>query len=440
MNAPLKICCHSSAVEHFIGNEEVGGSIPLDSTRYSHLSQNLSQLSYSILKPLLFKLKPETAHNLAIWALKHNLVVAPKNLEYPTLETKVFDLEFKNPIGMAAGFDKNAAIFHQLFKFGFGFVEVGTVTPKPQLGNEKPRIFRLEEDLAIINRLGFNNLGIENFLRNIQNNFQSVKANEQCPLGINIGKNKDTQNAIDDYSLLLKQTYGKSDYITINISSPNTKNLRDLQKSDELDLFLKGIIAEKNILLEQQKNIPKLLESDKASFGLGSLQSGAAAVRRENIKNITKSKGFGDIPILLKIAPDLIWQEQEAIADLVLKHQIDGLIIGNTTISRPENLISEHKIETGGLSGKPLFEISNMVLQNIYGLTKGKIPIIAAGGVCSGKDAYHKIKLGASLVQVYSAFIYQGFELVEQIKKDLDIALRKDGLKNINQAIGILAR
>ncbi len=349
-------------------------------------------MKYSLLKPLLLKLNPETAHNLAIMALKNNLVCYPKIQEYSSLQTKVFGIDFANPIGMAAGFDKNAQVFASLFKFGFGFVEVGTVTPKAQAGNEKPRMFRLKEDRAIINRLGFNNLGIDNFLENI-----SKKSPHNKILGINIGKNKDTQNALDDYLLLLRKTYGQSSYITINISSPNTKNLRDLQKADELDLFLQAIFAEKKIL-----------------------------------QNSTNK----NIPILLKIAPDLTQQEQEAIADIAIKNQIDGLIISNTTISRPQNLQSKFKIETGGLSGKPVLELSNQVLKNIYSLTKGKIPIIAVGGISSAQDVYEKIKLGASLVQIYSAFIYQGFELVEQIKKELDQMLKKDQIKNINLAVG----
>ncbi|MES2677137.1 MAG: quinone-dependent dihydroorotate dehydrogenase [Pseudomonadota bacterium] len=351
-------------------------------------------MRYSLLRSILFKLNPETAHNLAIWALGNNLVWAPENIEYSSLQSQVFGIDFANPIGMAAGFDKNAVVFSSLFKFGFGFVEVGTVTPKPQIGNEKPRIFRLEEDLAIINRLGFNNLGIENFLKNIEK-----KSSAPQILGINIGKNKDTVNAVEDYLLLLRKVYGKSSYITINISSPNTKNLRDLQKADELDLFLQAIFAEKKIL-----------------------------------QNATNH----NISILLKIAPDLNQAEQEAIADIAIKNQIDGLIISNTTISRPQNLQSKFKNEIGGLSGKPLFSASNEVLKNIYGLTKGKIPIIAVGGISSAADVYEKIKLGASLVQIYSAFIYQGFELVEKIKKDLDESLQKDGIKNISEVVGKL--
>lgn len=342
---------------------------------------------------LLFKLKPETAHNLAIWALKYNLVPSFKKNKYSSLETKVFGINFDNPIGMAAGFDKNAVIFNNLFRFGFGFVESGTVTPQPQFGNEKPRIFRLEKDQAIINRLGFNNLGIENFLTNIS----TKKIPENAVFGINIGKNKDTSSAIEDYLLLLRKTYGKSQYITINISSPNTKNLRDLQKADELDLFLAAIFSEKEKL--------------KAEFDI-------------------------NIPILLKIAPDLSQEEQEAIAEIAVKNKIDGLIISNTTISRPKFLQDDQKSEAGGLSGKPVFEISNEVLKNIYVLTKGQIPIIAVGGISSAKDAYLKIRLGASLIQIYSAFIYQGFGLVEEIKKELDDLLTKDGFTSINDAVG----
>jgi dihydroorotate dehydrogenase len=351
-------------------------------------------MNYSFFKKIIFKLKPETAHNLAIWALKNNLVSRPKIIQCSALKNKVLGIDFENPIGMAAGFDKNAAIFANLFNFGFGFVESGTVTPKAQSGNEKPRIFRLEEDEAIINRLGFNNLGIEKFLKNISS--KSLPKNQI--FGINIGKNKDTQNAIEDYAFLLAKTYGKSDYITINISSPNTKNLRDLQKSDELDVFLKAIFDKKSEL--------------------------------QSLHN-------KNIPILLKIAPDLSDEEQEAIAKIALKNKIDGLIISNTTISRPKTLQSKFQNEIGGLSGKPVFDLSNQVLKNIYTLTKGQIPIIAVGGISSAQDAYEKIKLGASLVQIYSAFIYQGFELVEKIKKELDEMLKKDGFENINDAIGI---
>lgn len=358
-------------------------------------------MRYYAIKPLLFFLEPETAHNLAIQALKYNLVCAPKIVEYSSLKTKVFDIDFLNPIGMAAGFDKNAEVFSNLSKFGFGFTECGTVTPQAQAGNDKPRLFRLVTDQAIINRLGFNNLGVDKFLENINSNYHSKRQNNSFIFGINIGKNKDTINAIDDYLLLLEKVYNKSHYITINISSPNTKNLRDLQKSTELEIFLQAIIDKKNQL------------------------------KKYHHKNI---------PLLLKIAPDLTLQEQGSIAELSLKYQIDGLIISNTTISGKENLISKYKNEAGGLSGKPLFEKSNQVLKNIYQLTNGKIPLIGVGGISSAEDAYIKIKCGASLVQIYSAFIYQGFELVEKIKKELDEMLKKDGLQNISEVVGTTSR
>lgn len=351
-------------------------------------------MNYNFFKPLLFTLEPETAHNLAIKALKYNLICTPKINQYSSLKTSVFGIDFLNPIGLAAGFDKNAEAFLALTKFGFGFIECGTVTPLAQPGNDRPRLFRLEEDAAIINRLGFNNLGIDNFLSNVSKRKDGI-------LGINIGKNKDTVNAVDDYLILLDKVYGKSNYITINISSPNTKNLRDLQKSTELNLFLEAI---KNKKTQLQK------------------------VQNKNI------------PLLLKIAPDLTLQEQNEIAQLALEHKIDGLIISNTTISGKENLNSKYKNEAGGLSGKPLFEASNQVLKNIYQLTKGQIPIIGVGGIASAEDAYTKIKCGASLVQIYSAFIYQGFELVEKIKKELDGKLQKDGIKNIRDAVGVLSR
>jgi dihydroorotate dehydrogenase len=348
---------------------------------------------YQYFKPLLFKLPPETAHNLAIKALQYGILPKPKITNYPSLKNNIFGIDFENPVGMAAGFDKNAEVFSALYNFGFGFVECGTVTPKAQAGNPKPRLFRLEEDQAIINRLGFNNKGSDYFLENIKN-----KKSDQQIIGINIGKNKDTKNAIDDYLKLLDQLYDYGSYITVNISSPNTKNLRDLQKADELEVFLQAIMHKKNQLKMEYKK---------------------------------------SVPILVKIAPDLSESEQESIAAITLKNQIDGLIISNTTIHRPENLQSNFKSEGGGLSGKPLFSISNQVLKNIYRLTSQKIPIIAVGGISNTADAYQKIKLGASLVQLYSAFIYQGFGLVEEIKKDLDECLKKDGFRNIGEAVGV---
>lgn len=347
----------------------------------------------NFIRPILFQINAEKAHNLAIFALKNSLTKYPKVKNYDSLKTSICNIEFNNPITMAAGFDKNAEIISSLFKFGFGSVECGTVTPQPQDGNPKPRIFRLKDDMAIINRLGFNNVGIDNFLKNIQR--QKITQ----PFGINIGKNKDQNDAITDYLKLLDLTYGLSSYITINISSPNTKDLRNIQQKTELDLFLQQIMAKK-------------------------------------LELITKTAK--NIPIFLKIAPDLNDQELRDVAESVLNNKIDAVIISNSTITR-NNLISKNQKEIGGLTGKPLFDISNRILTKFYQLTEGKIPLIAAGGVFSAEDSYEKIKRGASMVQIYSAFIYEGFSLVEKIKEDLDILLKRDGLDSISKAVGVLS-
>lgn len=348
---------------------------------------------YKILRPLIFKIEPETAHEFAIKFLKSNLLY-PQIREYNNLRQKLWNIDFKSPVGMAAGFDKNAEVAEALSKFGFGFVECGTVTPLAQVGNEKPRIFRLEEDRAIINRLGFNNHGANNFEHNLAKSFGQIT----CPVGVNIGKNKDTEEAINDYLALLDRFYSQASYITINISSPNTHNLRDIQNEDQLDAFLSRIMKEKIEL---------------------------------------KSRYRKDVAILLKVAPDLTLEEQEKVAKTVLKNQIDGVIISNTTIHRDDNLKNSEANETGGLSGKPLFARSNEVLKNFYKITEGKIPLIGVGGISSAADAYEKIKCGASLVQIYSAFIYEGFSLVEKIKKDLNKMVKQDGFKNISEVVGI---
>ncbi len=352
---------------------------------------------YKIFRPAIFQIDPEIAHNLAIDFLRFCPKTATLfclNREYNNLQIKEFGLNFKNPVLMAAGFDKNAQVALTLEKFGFGAVECGTVTPIPQQGNDKPRIFRLEEDKAIINRLGFNNLGADIFAENID----QISKKIQIPLGINIGKNKDTENALEDYLPLLERFYNQASYITINISSPNTKNLRDLQKQDHLDLFLNEIMKKKNEL---------------------------------------KNKNGKDVAILLKVAPDLNLDEQYNIAEIVMRNSVNGMIISNTTIDRNLNLKNKNSSETGGLSGKPLLTKSNEVLKNFYKFTDGKIPLIGIGGISSAADAYEKIKCGASLVQIYSAFIYEGFGLVEKIKRELSRMVEQDGFKNISEAVGV---
>lgn len=304
----------------------------------------------------------------------------------------MFGLNFKNPIGLAAGFDKNAQVVCALAKFGFGFIECGSVTPRPQLGNPKPRIFRLAKKQAVINALGFNNLGEEVFRKNLAKIDQ-----KDFILGVNLGKNKDSVG-FDDYLKLLAEFYVSADYITINISSPNTEKLRELQQREQLNELLKVLTNLKT-----------------------------------KLKKIHKKR----TPILIKVAPDLTIKEQKQIAELALDFRLDGIIISNTSINLRKQL---SKLEQGGLSGKPLLEQSNLVLKNFYQFTEGKIPLIGVGGIASAADAYQKIKLGASLVQIYTAFIYQGFGLVEKIKAELSEMVKLDGFKNISEAIGVDAK
>lgn len=356
---------------------------------------------YQFFRPFIFQLNPETAHNLAIKFLKYtpNFVnLFSDNCEYENLNQNVFGLHFPNPIGLAAGFDKNAECLLSLSRFGFGFLEVGTVTKNPQDGNPKPRIFRLEKDQALINCLGFNNLGADIFAENIEHFFAEMP--KGCvTIGINIGKNKDSKDAIQDYLDLMVRFYTKASYITINISSPNTKNLRNLQESENLTRLIEALTEKRNSLQIQYDY---------------------------------------KVPILIKIAPDLNKTEQEKIAKIILTKEIEGIIISNTTIDRKLDLKTTMVPVSGGLSGKPLFEKSNQVLKNIYQLTQGKIPIIAVGGISSASDAYYKIKLGASLVQIYSTLIYQGFGAVERFKEELSDMVKADGYDSIAQAVGVM--
>lgn len=350
---------------------------------------------YKTITPLLYLLPPESAHGLAISMLKNGLIPTARRTSSSMLKTQAFGLEFPNPIGMAAGFDKNAEVIAPLLRQGFGFVEVGTVTPRPQSGNPKPRLFRLTEDEAIINRLGFNNNGCDYAARMLR------KRPSYGIVGANIGKNKDSSDAKDDYLFMLKQFYGLSDYITINISSPNTPGLRNLQGREELNELLASIMLTREELAQQHRKI---------------------------------------IPLLLKIAPDNSRQQLEDIAEVATHHGVDGLIVSNTTISARAELKSVYAGQNGGLSGKPLFEPSTEILRQMYRLTEGNIPLIGVGGIASGHDAYRKIKAGASLVQLYTALVYQGFGLVGQITQELVRLLEKDGLGHIRDAVGIEAR
>ncbi|HIO51634.1 MAG TPA: quinone-dependent dihydroorotate dehydrogenase [Pelagibacteraceae bacterium] len=344
---------------------------------------------FSILRPFLFSLDPETAHDLAIKSLKFNYL--PSKMfeveDEQILNTELLGKNFPNPIGLAAGFDKSAEVYNSLLRFGFGFVEVGTVTPLKQFGNSKPRIFRLEEDGALINRLGFNNDGIEIIKKRIKSE------KKKGVLGINIGPNKNTKDQKNDFCLGLKNFFDIADYITINISSPNTEGLRDFHDQEKL----------KDLLLALNK------------------------IKNENKINI---------PLLLKISPDIIDNHISEIADVAIKNDISGIILTNTTDSNRDKLMNNFKKEEGGLSGKPLQQISTDMIKKFYKQLNGKIPIIGVGGVNSGKSAYEKITAGASLLQLYTGLVYKGPLLVKNIKKELIQILKSEGLNNIKDAVG----
>ena len=344
---------------------------------------------YSLLKPFIFKIDPEIAHDLAIKSLKYNFL--PEDIfKVPNeeiLETKIFDTKIKNPIGLAAGFDKSAEVYNSLFRFGFGFIEIGTVTLKAQYGNPKPRVFRLENDRALINRLGFNNDGVEKVSKRLQKNPPTGF------LGINIGPNKDSGNRIDDYLKCIKEINTFANYITINISSPNTPGLRDFHDQSTLQNLLK------------------------------------------EITNFTKKNKIHK-PLALKISPDIADSEIGFIIESIKKFKISAIIISNTTDKNRENLIETHKSETGGLSGEPLSKISNDLIKKFYKETKGEIIIIGVGGVSSGLTAYEKLKSGANLLQLYTGMVYEGPGIVKKIKGELIAILKKEKIKNVSEIVG----
>ncbi len=347
---------------------------------------------FSILRPYIFSLDPETAHDLAIKSLKVNIL--PKSFfkveGEELLEIKLFNKLLPNPIGLAAGFDKSAEVYNSLFKFGFGFIEVGTITPKKQLGNPKPRIFRLEKDKALINRLGFNNHGSEIVSNRISNNLPDGI------LGINIGPNKETKNKEEDYFKCMEKLSIYSDYITINISSPNTEGLRNFHNKKEMEKLLTGI------------------------------------------NKIKKEKKINQ-PVAIKLSPDINEEDISSIIELIKKYNIQCIIISNTTDSNREKLSDIKKNEVGGLSGEPLRKISTSLVKKFYKETNGKIEIIGVGGVDSGQSVFEKITAGANAVQLYTGMVYKGPGIIKDIKKELISILKKENLKNISQAIGINA-
>ena len=344
---------------------------------------------FSILRLFLFNLDPEAAHDLAIKSLKLNFLPSKvfKIEDEQMLNIKLLGKNFPNPIGLAAGFDKSAEVYNPLLKLGFGFVEVGTVTPLKQFGNPKPRIFRLEDDGALINRLGFNNDGMEIIKDRIKSN------GKEGILGINIGPNKDTKDQKDDFCLCLNFFFDIADYITVNISSPNTKGLRDFHAQEKLKDLLRTL-------------------------------------------NKIKKDNKTDIPLLLKVSPDIKENHISEIVDVAIKNNISAIILTNTTNGNRDNLVSEIKKEEGGLSGEPIQQISTNMIKKFYKQLNGKIPIVGVGGVNSGKSAYEKIIAGASLIQLYTGFIYRGPSVAKDIKKELIQILKVEGVKNIEDAVG----
>ncbi len=342
----------------------------------------------SALMPLVRRFDAEAAHGWALGALRAGLAGRDAAPDDPALAIEALGLRFANPVGLAAGFDKDAVAVLPLLRLGFGFVEAGTVTPRPQAGNPRPRLFRLEEDRAVINRMGFNNGGLDSYLarlRDLQRPLPGV-------LGANVGVNKDGAEPERDYPALCRAVAPLADYVTINISSPNTPGLRDLQGEDRLRAILRAV--------------------DTRALGK---------------------------PVLVKLAPDLSEDALPALVELCVAHGVAGLIVSNTTLARPDSLRSRHRAEAGGLSGAPLFDRSTEMLRRARRLAGARLVLVGAGGVADADTAYAKIKAGASLVQMYSAFAYGGPALVRRIKDGLAALLRRDGVARLADAVGVEA-
>ncbi|HTV44160.1 MAG TPA: quinone-dependent dihydroorotate dehydrogenase [Stellaceae bacterium] len=347
---------------------------------------------YPLIRPVLHRLPRELAHKAGLCALGVGLgrvwsgAAAPRSGS-PSLGQRLWGLDFPNPVGLAAGFDKDARVPDAALRLGFGFVEIGTVTPRPQPGNPKPRLFRLDEDRGVINRMGFNSGGLDTVVARLS------RRERTGIVGVNLGKNRDTADAADDYAEGIRRTAGLADYLVVNISSPNTPGLRDLQAGAALEALLARLIE-------------------------------------------ARAKTGQRPPLLLKIAPDLTAAECRDIAEVALGSGIDGLIIANTTVERPAGLASRYAAEAGGLSGRPLFAPSTAILAEFYRLTRGRLPLIGVGGVASAEDAYAKIRAGASLVQLYTALVFEGPALIRRIGDGLAALLRRDGFSAVGEAVG----
>jgi dihydroorotate dehydrogenase len=354
-------------------------------------------LAYKLARPILFQLDAEKAHHFAIACLKRGLGPKRGNDYGAILRSTVCGITFPNPVGLAAGFDKNAEVIGEVLGFGFGFVELGSITPLPQSGNPKPRLFRVPSAKAVINRFGFNSDGIDRcqqrFAAYRDENIDPMHKAVRGIIGINIGKNKESVDAAKDYATGIRRFAPFADYITVNVSSPNTPGLRDLQSREQLGQLLDHVMT---------------------------------------ARNATDYKP----PVFVKIAPDLSDEQQDDIAEAVLVSGVQGVIIGNTTTSRPSSIPPRLAAEAGGLSGQPLMAMSTLVLASMYRRTKGAIPLIGCGGVFTAEDAYAKIRAGASLVQLYSALVYEGPGLIPRINEGLAALLERDGFNNVSEAVG----
>ena len=347
---------------------------------------------YGLAQALLRRLDPESAHDLSLWLLRCGLGPRSPGPDDPILATRVWGREFPNPIGLAAGFDKNAAVVGPMMGLGFGFIEVGTITPAPQPGNPRPRVFRLAEDEAVINRLGFPSAGMAVVADRLKR--WRAKGSDAL-LGVNLGHNRNSEDVAGDYAAGARALGPWCDYLVINVSSPNTPGLRALQGRAELERLLERVQA------ALDEAVPEAAP-----------------------------------PLLVKIAPDLSAADTADIAAVALERNLAGLIVSNTTVARPAQLSGRHRSEPGGLSGRPLFAPATATLGDIYRLTEGKVPLVGVGGVAGAADAYAKIRAGASLVQIYTVLAYQGPGLVTRIKAGLAALLRRDGYASLAEAVG----
>ena len=346
---------------------------------------------YRLAFPFLNRLDPEQAHGLALRALKTGLLRESDGDDPPILHQRLFGRDFPNPVGLAAGFDKDGVAYREVLGLGFGFVELGSVTPRPQPGNPKPRLFRLTNDRAVINRMGFNNHGVDAMAARL-----ATRDRRRGIVGVNLGKNKDQADAAADYVAGTRALAAYADYLVINVSSPNTPGLRALQGRAVLEALIAAVLGARAAL--QLPEPP---------------------------------------PLLLKIAPDLTESDRADIATVALESGLDGLIVSNTTIARPAGLDPRYAAEAGGLSGKPLFHPSTALLSEMHRRTGGKLPLIGVGGIAGAEDAYAKIRAGASLVQLYTALVFEGPGLVGRIKRSLAALLQRDGFKNVSEAVGV---